>query len=103
VIYGIEQSTDSRDKSPIIKKFSSELKAKQWITPPRLCDPGAANSSLPIPSQNFHKILRSIWRMPYGWKMPSEKRLLEGKSEPWRYSIRCLKVNAIMREGTELT
>lgn len=97
----IKQSTDSRDNNYILQKFSSLKSAEKWIEK-QTCGfayPAAADNSLPVTQQNYHKLICTIYEMPLNWRMPSRKQLEKGLYEPWRYSDKKLQLGAIHAAG----
>lgn len=77
MIYGIEESTDSRSPCTKIAKFATRKKAEAWRAKCQgeFTFPGAANPDLPATQSNFHRTLRRIYEMPQGWRKPTDKEL----------------------------
>ncbi len=85
MIVGIEQTTDQRHPETRIMRLSSRRHAEKWLTDSgKFAWSGAADKTLPVGQQNFHRRLRSAYVMPSGWRMPSKKRVEEARgSRPW--------------------
>jgi hypothetical protein len=77
MLYGYEQTTDLRYPETKIRRFTSRKAAIDWLRAGRdkFAWPGAADSSLPPVSQNWHRRLRRVFEMPRGWRPPSQKQL----------------------------
>jgi hypothetical protein len=72
VIYGIEQTTDSRYPETVIRKFTSKKAALHWAKDSGgFAWAGGARSDIPVPQQNWHSRLRDVYEMPSGWRPPS--------------------------------
>jgi hypothetical protein len=82
VIYGVESTTDMRCPETVVKRFRSEPAARNWAEKGGgYAWPGAADNSLPGPSRNFHHRLRELYRMPAGWRPPSQRELRQRAHE----------------------
>ena len=103
MIYGIEQTTDSRYPETVVRKFTSEPAARSWRdgAPAGPAWPGAANPDLPITQQNFHERFRTLYCMPKGWRAPTQKVLNRQAAERRRPAVDCLSVH-VRRDGEEI-
>lgn len=103
MIYGIEQTTDSRYPETKIWRFRSEPAALNWRDARRIqaAWPGAADPDLPVGQQNFHHRIRRLYRMPKGWRSPGKKVLLM-EAAHLRCRLEDFQARAIRRDGEEL-
>jgi hypothetical protein len=107
MIYGIEQTTDSRYPETKIVNFSSRKRALKWVKDRGgAAWAGAARSDIPAQQQNWHARLRTIHKMPSGWRPPARKeqqKFLEGhRHSSYRRTASDVIARAIHRDGTQL-
>ncbi len=71
MFYGIEQTTDLRYRETVIRRFRSESTLREWLgqSQGQYAWPGAADERLPASQQNWHRRLRTGYRMPKGWRL----------------------------------
>jgi len=98
-IYGIEQSTDMRDKRTIIKTFSSESTALKWKEYSGHLTHGE-NAEV---QKNYHHTFRCVYVLV--GRLPTPKSIEKIRSE-WRHSIYAKSVNDVKADyissnGTE--
>ena len=102
MILGIEETTDHRSPETKLVKFASEPAARRWAAlGGGFAWPGAADSSLPVHVQNWHRRLREVWTTSGGFRLPSVhqwERLPHGD----RRSLVELRASAVRRVGTRL-
>lgn len=74
---GIEQNTVMKCPQTVIRAFTSERAAKQWLEEwdSPFAFPGAARNDIPGYQQNWHHRLRTVYRMPAGWRKPSKSQI----------------------------
>ena len=64
MIYGIEETTDSRFPETKVVKFTSRKRAIAWAkTDQGFAWPGAASEDIPIAQRNWHRRLRDIYEV----------------------------------------
>lgn len=84
---GIEECTDQRRPDPVIRRFATERAARAWLAaaPKGFAFPGAADPTLPMGQQNFHRRIRSAYEMPLGWRL--SKKAVDADWDRWRGSV----------------
>ena len=108
--YGVEETTDANHRKTVIKRFSSERSAIRWTREKGVhlsfAWDGAANESLRMTQQNWHRRLRYAFRMPPGWRRPTAKQLRKRFSgdRPWEdnRSTEDLLAIAILSDGVDV-
>ena len=74
MIYGIEQTTDSRYPETKIVKFTSRKRALGWAAQGGgFAWEGGARGDIPAQQQNWHHRLRDLYEMPPGWRPPTQR------------------------------
>ena len=108
MIYGIEQTTDLRNRETKVEKFSSMAKAIKWgKRGGAFAWNGASRSDIDPQTQNWHRRLRSIYQMPYGWRPPSRTKLDEVVQKSYSSTYYCSRhdalANAVIKDGEEIS
>ena len=107
IIYGIEQTTDSRYPETTIVRFTNRKRALEWKAGGGgFAWEGGARGDIPVQQQNWHHRLRDLYEMPTGWRKPTIKEQ-RAYCEKWRGSSRRVTMqdeiaNAIHREGERI-
>lgn len=107
MIYGVEQTTDSRYPETVVRKFTSRKAALNWVKDGGgFAWIGGARSDIPVPQQNWHRRLRDLYEMPPAWRPPS---ITEQKAYVARYrgSSRRLRMadaiaSVVVRDGEKI-
>ena len=64
MIYGIEQTTDSRNPETKVLKFTSRKRAIAWAQDIQgFAWSGGARNDIPVPQQNWHRRLRDLYEV----------------------------------------
>jgi hypothetical protein len=107
MIYGIEQTTDSRYPETKIVNFSSRKRTLESVKDSggAACA-GGARSDIPRQEQNWHARLRNIYEMPVGWRPPARKeqnKFLEGyRHSSYRRTSSDAIARAVRHDGRRL-
>ena len=82
MIYGIEETTDSRFPETKVVKFTSRTRAIAWAkTDQGFAWSGAARNDIPSVQQNWHRRLRAVYEVKD--RRPS-KAYFDREYEKWR-------------------
>ena len=107
MIYGIEQTTDSRYPETKIRRFGGKKAALEWAKGGGgFAWDGGARHDIPSQQQNWHHRLRDIYEMPAGWRPPSPSqqreycRKWEGTSK--RVSLADAIASAVRNDGERI-
>src|ERR1035437_7818948 len=88
MIYGIEQTTDSRYPETKIVRFTNRKRALEWATGGGgFAWEGGACGDIPVQQQNWHHRLRDLYDLPVGWRKPTIKEQ-RAYADKWRGSSR---------------
>lgn len=88
MIYGVEETTDSRYPETKITKFTSRKAAITWVQKGGgFAWEGGARNDIPVQQQNWHHRLRDIYEIPKGERPPTAKEQTT-YFEKWRGSSR---------------
>lgn len=66
MIYGIEYSTDMRDRRTKVTKFRSIKRAVEWASVS-----GGYTHGEPVAAMNWHRTFRAVVETYDGWRVPS--------------------------------
>jgi len=107
MIYGIEDTTDTRYPETKIMKFTSRERALAWVAEDQgYAWGGSAKADIAAQQQNWHSRLRALYEMPKGWKPPSktelQREVAQRRGMGWRRRAEDILGSHIRREGERL-
>ena len=106
ILLGIEQTTDRRARETKIVRIATPARARRWLAmaPTGFAFPGAADPTLPVSGQNFHKRFREVYEMPPRWRVTKAAVDRLWEAQGGSYSSRRpwidIKASLIAREAT---
>jgi hypothetical protein len=99
MLYGIEQSTDMRDKRTVIKKFTSQKAALAWAK-----NSGGYTYADPVGARNHHKTFRYVYDLPNGLRhyIKAVEKCFSYATNTYPVSRSDAEASVIQEYGTEI-